>query len=83
IEQRALIITAFCLMLVVVIPVVLMAVVFTWKYRATNTTAKYTPDWSHSNKVEAVVWTVPVLIILFLAVLTWKSTHALDPSRPL
>ena len=51
IEQRALIITAFCLMLVVVIPVVLMAVVFTWKYRATNTTAKYTPDWSHSNKV--------------------------------
>lgn len=83
IEQRALIITAFCLMLVVVIPVVLMAVVFTWKYRTTNTTAKYTPDWSHSNKVEAVVWTVPVLIILFLAVLTWKSTHALDPSRPL
>ncbi|AOV12974.1 ubiquinol oxidase subunit II [Klebsiella sp. LTGPAF-6F] len=70
-------------MLVVVIPVVLMAVVFTWKYRATNTTAKYTPDWSHSNKVEAVVWTVPVLIILFLAVLTWKSTHALDPSKPL
>ena len=83
IEQRALIITAFCLMLVIVIPVVLMAVVFTWKYRATNTTAKYTPDWSHSNKVEAVVWTVPVLIILFLTVLTWKSTHALDPSRPL
>ena len=83
IEQRALIITAFCLMLVVVIPVVLMAVVFTGKYRTTNTTAKYTPDWSHSNKVEAVVWTVPVLIILFLAVLTWKSTHALDPSRPL
>ncbi|BAN99650.1 ubiquinol oxidase subunit II [Plautia stali symbiont] len=60
-----------------------MAVVFAWKYRATNTNAKYSPNWSHSNKVEAVVWTIPILIILFLGVLTWKSTHALEPSKPL
>lgn len=26
---------------------------------------QYSPNWSHSNKVEAVVWTVPILIILF------------------
>ncbi len=37
---------------------------------------QYSPNWSHSNKVEAVVWTVPILIILFLAVLTRKPlTH--------
>ncbi len=33
--------------------------------------------------MEAVVWTVPILIIIFLAVLTWKTTHALEPSKPL
>ena len=82
-EQRSLILTAFGLMLIVVIPAILMAVVFAWKYRASNTNAKYSPNWSHSNKVEAVVWTVPILIILFLGVLTRKSTHALEPGKPI
>lgn len=82
-EQRSLILTAFGLMLIVVIPAILMAVIFAWKYRASNTDAKYSPNWSHSNKVEAVVWTVPILIIIFLGVLTWKSTHALEPAKPL
>ncbi len=67
-EQRSLILTAFGLMLIVVIPAILMAVGFAWKYRASNKDAKYSPNWSHSNKVEAVVWTVPILIIIFLAV---------------
>ncbi len=56
---------------------------FRTKYRASNKDAKYSPNWSHSNKVEAVVWTVPILIIIFLAVLTRKTTHALEPSKPL
>ncbi|WP_318374787.1 cytochrome o ubiquinol oxidase subunit II [Enterobacter sp.] len=82
-EQRSLILTALGLMLIVVIPAIVMAIGFAWKYRASNKDAKYSPNWSHSNKVEAVVWTIPILIILFLAVLTWKTTHALEPGRPL
>ena len=31
-----------------------------------------------------MVWTVPLIIITILAVLTWRSpTHALDPYKPL
>lgn len=82
-EQRSLILTALGLMLIVVIPAIFMAIGFAWKYRASNKNAKYSPNWSHSNKVEAVVWTIPILIIIFLAVLTWKTTHSLEPSRPL
>ncbi|MBW7982079.1 cytochrome o ubiquinol oxidase subunit II [Enterobacillus tribolii] len=82
-EQRSLILTALGLMLIVVIPVIVMAVVFARKYRASNTSATYTPNWSHSNKIEAVVWTVPIIIIVILAVLTWKTTHELDPYKPL
>ncbi|GDX06139.1 cytochrome o ubiquinol oxidase subunit II [Buttiauxella selenatireducens] len=82
-EQRSLILTALGLMLIVVIPAIAMAIGFAWKYRASNKDAKYSPNWSHSNKVEAVVWTIPILIIIFLAVLTWKTTHALEPSKPL
>ena len=82
-EQKSLILTALGLMLIVVIPVIIMAVVFARKYRASNTDAKYTPDWSHSNKIEAVVWTVPVIIVVILATITWKTSHELDPYKPL
>lgn len=82
-EQRSLILTALGLMLIIVIPAVFMAFIFAVKYRASNTKAMYNPNWYHSNKVELVVWTIPILIIIFLAVLTWKSTYALDPRKPI
>lgn len=49
-EQRSLILTAFGLMLIVVIPAILMAVGFASKYRASNKDAKYSPNWSHPIK---------------------------------
>ncbi|MFP1791186.1 cytochrome o ubiquinol oxidase subunit II [Lonsdalea quercina] len=82
-EQRSLILTALGLMLIVVIPVIIMTIVFARKYKASNDKAKYTPNWSHSNKIEAVVWTVPIIIIVILATITWKTTHQLDPYKPL
>ncbi|WP_233978358.1 cytochrome o ubiquinol oxidase subunit II [Pectobacterium versatile] len=82
-EQRSLILTAIGLMLIVVIPVIVMTIAFAWKFRASNEKAKYTPNWSHSNKIEAVVWTVPIIIIVILGTITWKTTHSLDPYKPL
>jgi cytochrome o ubiquinol oxidase subunit 2 len=70
-------------MLLVVVPVILMTLIFAWKYRASNKNATYAPKWSHSTKIEVVIWTVPILIIIALGVITYKSTHALDPYRPL
>lgn len=81
-EERSLILTAIGLMLIVVIPVIVMALFFAFKYRAGNN-AKYSPNWAHSNKIEAVVWGVPIVIILILGTITWKTTHSLDPYRPL
>lgn len=83
VEQKSLILTALGLMLIVVIPVIIMAVVFALRYRASNTNATYAPDWAHSNKIEAVVWTVPIIIIVILATITWKTSHELDPYKPL
>ena len=83
IDEKNLIITATLLMLLVVIPVIAMTFIFAWKYRASNTKATYAPKWSHSTKIEVVIWTVPILIIIALGVITYKSTHALDPYRPI
>ncbi|MCP1499784.1 cytochrome o ubiquinol oxidase subunit 2 [Pseudomonas migulae] len=82
-DERNLIITATLLMLLVVVPVIVMTFLFAWKYRASNTDAVYTPKWSHSTKIEIAVWAVPVLIIIALGYVTYKSTHALDPYKPL
>lgn len=82
-EEKTLILVATGLMLLVVIPVIVLTLVFAWKYRASNTKARYEPDWSHSNAIEAVVWLIPCLIIIVLGVITYKSTHALDPYKPI
>lgn len=82
-EQRTLILTAFGLMQIVVIPVIVMTLAFAWRYRRSNRNATYSPDWHHSNKVEVVVWLVPCVIIAFLAVLTWYTSHSLDPHKPI
>ncbi|MCS4261809.1 cytochrome o ubiquinol oxidase subunit 2 [Pseudomonas sp. BIGb0176] len=82
-DERNLIITATILMLLVVVPVIIMTFAFAWKYRASNKDATYAPKWSHSTKIEIAVWLVPVLIIIALGYVTYKSTHALDPYRPL
>ncbi|KRG39938.1 cytochrome O ubiquinol oxidase [Stenotrophomonas pictorum JCM 9942] len=82
-EELTLLITCTVLMLLVVIPVIIMTLVFAWKYRASNTSARYEPKWSHSTAIEVVVWSIPCMIVLVLAVLTWRSSHALDPYKPL
>lgn len=83
VQVKELIITALFLMLIVVIPVILMTIYFSYKYRSSNSNAEYTPEWSHSTKIEFVVWTIPIIIIVILATITWRSTHHLEPSRPL
>lgn len=83
IEQRMLILTAITLMLIVVIPVIVTVFAFSWKYRASNKHAPYRPNWSHSNKLEAVVWSIPIIIISILGTITWKTTHELDPFKPI
>ncbi|XOD69990.1 MAG: ubiquinol oxidase subunit II [Sodalis sp. (in: enterobacteria)] len=82
-EQRSLILTFLGTMLIVVIPAIVMAFVFAIKYTASNTKATYSPNWSHSNKIELLVWTIPILIIISLGTLTWNSTYTLDPSKPI
>nr|WP_277401545.1 ubiquinol oxidase subunit II [Achromobacter xylosoxidans] len=82
-QEKTLLFTATGLMLLAVIPVIIMILTFAWKYRASNTKADYQPKWAHSTAIEVVVWTVPCIIVAILAVITWRSTHALDPYKPL
>ena len=79
--ERGLLIDAFSVMLIVVVPVIVMALLFAWRYRASNRNARYTPTWAYSARIDAVVWLVPALIVIAVGVLVWRSTHRLDPYR--
>lgn len=82
-SEKHLFIVAMLLMLTVVIPVVFLSLYIPWKYRASNKEAEYAPNWSHSNLLEFFMWSIPCVIIVILAVITWYSTHQLDPYKPL
>jgi cytochrome o ubiquinol oxidase subunit 2 len=82
-QQGHLIIIATVLMLLIIVPVIALTLLFAWRYRQSNTQARYAPDWDHSIQLELLIWAAPLLIIIALGAVTWISTHTLDPYRPL
>lgn len=82
-EERMLILICLAVMLCVVIPVMIAIVVFAIKYRASNTNNVYLPDWGHSNKIEVAMWSIPIIVVVILGVLTGVYVFKLEPSRNL
>ena len=82
-QQRRLLFITLSLAAIVVIPVFTMLIVFSWRYRHTNKKAHYDSEWADNKWLEIVWWGIPILIISFLAVLTWQTSHSLDPYRPI
>ena len=83
VRQGQLVVISTLLMLLIIVPVMVLIVLFAWRYRQSNREARYEPDWDHSLQLELVIWAIPLLIIIALGALTWISTHTLDPFRPL
>jgi cytochrome o ubiquinol oxidase subunit 2 len=81
-QQRNLLVFATALSLFVIIPVFVLTFYIVWKFRE-HKQSTYTPDWEGSKKLETLWWGLPTVIILILSVVTWQSTHALDPFKPL
>lgn len=82
-KQKDLIYFTLALSLIVVVPVFIMTFVFAWKYRASNAKSTYMPEWDSNKKLEFVWWAIPIAIILVLSIVTWKTSHSLDPYKKL
>lgn len=82
-KQFNLIVFTSALSLLIVIPVFCLTFYIVWKYRVSNTKATYSPDWDHNRTAETIWWLIPLLLIAVLAVITWKSSHELDPYKPI
>src|SRR5260370_11142770 len=67
--ERGLLIDAFSVMMLVIVPVIVMAFLFAWRYRSSNRSARYAPTWAYSARVDAIVWLAPALIVIAVGVL--------------
>lgn len=81
--DRQIMFNALAIMLAIAIPTIAVAIAFAWWFRASNTRARRMPDWVYSGRIELLVWSIPLLTILFLSGVIWVGSHELDPSRPI
>jgi len=77
-------------MLIVIIPVIILSIDFVYHYReknhekqVTDRKVEYKPNWSESTFFETLWWSIPCVIVLALAFISWHFTHKLDPYRTL
>ena len=71
------------IMAVIVVPTIVGLLAIAWWFRATNTRARYQPDFVYSGRIELIVWAIPILVIMFLGGVTWVGSHELDPYVPI
>ncbi len=81
--EKIILVDSLAIMLAIVVPTIIATLAFAWWFRAGNKRARYLPDWSFSGRVELVVWSIPIMVILLLGGVTWISAHDLDPARPI
>ncbi len=82
-SQLNLITTNILLMLIVIVPTFILLFVTVWKHRAKNSEAKYEPEQSRGAFRELILWIIPSVVVVVMALITWKATHELDPYKPI
>ncbi len=59
--EKSILIDSFAIMLAIVAPTIVAIFGFAWWFRASNTKARYLPEWAYSGRIELVVWVIPAL----------------------
>ncbi|MDF3218412.1 MULTISPECIES: ubiquinol oxidase subunit II [Mesorhizobium] len=81
--NRTILLNSLAVMLVIVVPTLVALLAFAWKFRASNSDARYDPEFTYSGRIELIVWSIPTLTILFLGGLIYYGSHQLDPRKPI
>ena len=81
--NRIVLLDSLMIMLAIVVPTIVAILAFAYWFRASNTRARYLPDWDYSGQLELIVWSIPALVVFFLGGIAWISSHLLDPAEPL
>lgn len=80
--NRTILLNSLAIMLVIVVPTIAGCVGFAWWFRSSNTDARLRPDFVYSGRIELLVWSIPLLVILFLGGVILIGSRLLDPFKP-
>jgi cytochrome o ubiquinol oxidase subunit 2 len=81
--DKSILIDSIAIMLAIVVPTIVAIFGFAWWFRASNTRARYLPEWEYSGRLELVVWAIPALVVMLLGGVAWIGAHDLDPAKPI
>src|ERR1700687_608493 len=81
--DKTILIDSLAILLAIVIPTILATLAFAWWFRASNTRATYRPEFVYSGRIELIVWSIPLLVIMLLGGVIWIGAYDLDPAQPL
>jgi cytochrome o ubiquinol oxidase subunit II len=79
--ERQILFNSLGIMLAIVIPTILATLGVAFWFRASNTRARYLPDFEYSGLVEALVWSIPTMTVLLVGGVAWVGSHELDPPK--
>lgn len=81
-QELELILTNIGLMLLIILPTYVLLFVVVWKY-CIKKESPYDPDHTYGPIGELLMWGLPTIIVVFLALVTWNATHQLNPYKPI
>lgn len=82
-QELELIITNIILMLCIIVPTYILLFVIVWKYCIKKENIQYDPDHSYGPVGELMMWGLPSIVVVVMAVVTWNATHQLNPYKPI
>lgn len=81
--ERQILLNSLGIMLTIVIPTILVTLGVAFWFRASNTRARYLPEFNYSGRLELLVWSIPAMTVLLVGGVAWVGSHDLDPRKPI
>src|SRR5215813_13514500 len=81
--ERLIMLNSTGIMLAIVIPTILATLGTAYWFRASNTRARYMPDFDYSGRLELLVWSIRIMTVILVGGVTWIGAYDLDPPKPL
>lgn len=82
-NELTLIITNIILMLIIIVPTYLLLFAVVYKYCVKKEGTKYDPNHTFGPFGELLMWGLPSVVVVMMAIVTWNATHKLNPYKPL
>src|SRR6201991_4665242 len=83
IANRQILLNSLGIMLAIVIPVIVATLGVAFWFRASNSRARYRPEFAYSGRLEMLVWSIPAMTVFLVGGVAWVGSHDLSPRKPI